>query len=408
MRRWVAFLLMCCLLLSGCAAPDTYLTPPSGEGSVLLRSPTAGNPSDRPLQEPSDEFAAGQMGFSLKLFQQVAGKSKGKNMLISPLSVSPALAMTANGAAGKTADEMQKVLGASSMSQLNEDLSGYLGGLSADELKAANSIWIREGKEVQADFLQTNETYYDAAIYRAPFTDTTVRDINRWVDEKTDGMIPEILDRIGGDTVMYLINALAFDAKWKEEYHYTLPGTFKSYGGEAQKAEMLPSSENCYLEDANAQGILRDYKGGEYRFAALLPNEGVNVYDYVKGLTAEGLQGMLQAPKKGMAQVMLPKFSYEYEIKLNDSLKAMGMPTAFGGGADFSKMADGLFISEVRHKTFIELTEIGTRAGAVTSVAMNESAPMIERFITFDRPFVYMIIDAEYNLPVFMGIVTSL
>lgn len=403
MKRLMAVLCVLCLLLAGCAGQRSE-QPAAPAGSELTEDLT---PNAVETAEVGERFVQAQMSFALKLFQQTAQDSAAKNLLISPLSVAPALAMTANGAAGKTQEEMLAVLGGLSMEELNSQLSSYLRGLSGEELKIANSVWIREGLTVKQSFLQTNLDHYNAQIYQAPFDASTVQEINSWVDENTDGMIPKLLERIDGSTVMYLLNALAFDAEWKEPYYSTRSRTFTAYDGAEQVAEMMFSEESQYLEDENAVGLIRDYKGGAYRFAALMPNEGVDLYDYVQALTAEGLLKTLQAPKREPVEAGLPKFSYEYESKLNDTLKAMGMPTAFDSDADFSGIAEGLFISEVRHKTLIEVTEFGTRAAAVTSVAMDESAPVIEKTVILDRPFVYFIVDAENDLPVFMGIVAS-
>ncbi len=161
-----------------------------------------------------------------------------------------------------------------------------------------------------------------------------------------------------------------------------------------------------------AKGFVKNYAGGKYSFAALLPNEGVSIDDYVASLTGEGLVTTLKNAQDAGVQAQLPKFTYEYKIKMNDALAALGMPTAFTSGADFTKMsnlpAGKLVIGEVVHKTYIEVTEIGTRAGAVTEVGMElTSMPMFDRIITLDRPFVYVIVDNATNLPIFIGTVLS-
>ncbi len=367
-----------------------------------------------------DAFAQSQMRLAVELFQSSVLESKDENVLISPLSIQLALAMTANGADGNTKAEMEALLGDEiSLEDLNEYLYSYVNNLPSAEkykLQIANSIWLRddEGRlQVEKDFLQKNADYYGAQAYKSAFDDQTLKDINNWVKDHTDGMIDSILDQIDEDAVMYLINALVFDAEWQHVYDKSdvYKGKFTNIGGTEKHVDMMHSEETVYLQDENAIGFMKPYSGSKYNFAVLLPNEGVDIYEYIAGLTGEELMETLSTPQLGMVMATLPKFSYEYELTMNDVLKELGMPSAFiGDTADFSKMAHSsrgnIYIGDVLHKTFISVDELGTKAGAVTKVQMNdESAPMSEWVVTLNRPFVYMIIDNETNLPVFIGTV---
>ena len=367
-----------------------------------------------------DAFTQSQMRLAVELFQSSVLESKDENVLISPLSIQLALAMTANGADGDTKAEMEALLGGEiSLEDLNEYLYSYVNNLPSAEkykLQIANSIWFRddEGRlQVEKDFLQKNANYYGAQAYKAVFDDQTLKDINNWVKDHTDGMIDSILDQIDEDAVMYLINALVFDAEWQHVYDKSdvYKGKFTNIGGTEKQVDMMHSEETVYLQDENAIGFMKPYSGSKYNFAVLLPNEGVDIYEYIAGLTGESLMETLSTPQLGMVMATLPKFSYEYELTMNDVLKELGMPSAFSGDtADFSKMAHSsrgnIYIGDVLHKTFISVDELGTKAGAVTKVQMNdESAPMSEWVVTLNRPFVYMIIDNETNLPVFIGTV---
>ena len=178
---------------------------------------------------------------------------------------------------------------------------------------------------------------------------------------------------------------------------------------------MMTSEERLYLCDENSTGFIKNYSGGKYSFAALLPNEGIDIYEYIQGLTGERLQNTFDGAQASAVKATMPKFSYEYESSLNDALKKLGMNSAFDESkADFSKMGKSsngnIFISEVKHKTFICVDERGTKAGAVTSVAMDNGAadPMSMHSVKLDRPFVYMIIDNDTNLPLFIGAVTDI
>lgn len=373
-----------------------------------------------PGKAADDAFAQSQMRLAVDLFQSSVLESKDENVLISPLSIQLALAMTANGADGNTKAEMEALLGGEiSLEDLNEYLYSYVNNLPSAEkykLQIANSIWFRddEGRlQVENGFLQKNADYYGAQAYKAVFDDQTLKDINNWVKDHTDGMIDSILDQIDEDAVMYLINALVFDAEWQHVYDKSdvYKGKFTNIGGTEKQVDMMHSEETVYLQDENAIGFMKPYSGSKYNFAVLLPNEGVDIYEYIAGLTGESLMETLSTPQLGMVMATLPKFSYEYELTMNDVLKELGMPSAFSGDtADFSKMAHSsrgnIYIGDVLHKTFISVDELGTKAGAVTKVQMNdESAPMSEWVVTLNRPFVYMIIDNETNLPVFIGTV---
>ena len=367
-----------------------------------------------------DAFAQSQMRLAVDLFQASVLESKDENVLISPLSIQLALAMTANGADGDTKAEMEALLGGEiSLENLNEYLCSYVNNLPSAEkykLQIANSIWFRDNEgrlQVEKDFLQKNADYYGAQAYKAAFDDQTMKDINNWVKDHTDGMIDSILDQIDEDAVMYLINALVFDAEWQHVYDKSdvYKGKFTNIDGAEKQVDMMHSEETVYLQDENATGFMKPYSGSKYNFAVLLPNEGVDIYEYIAGLTGEKLMETLSTPQLGMVMATLPKFSYEYELTMNDVLKELGMPSAFSGDtADFSKMAHSsrgnIYIGDVLHKTFISVDELGTKAGAVTKVQMNdECAVMSEWVVTLNRPFIYMIIDNDTNLPVFIGTV---
>lgn len=352
--------------------------------------------------------------FGVRLMQQtMKSAEKDENVLISPLSVLLALYMTANGADGQTKDQMMQVLG----DDLNDYLKVYQESLPQGvncKLNIANGIWFKdvESLQVQEDFLKTNHDYFNAALYKAPFNDTTCKEINNWVKENTDGMIDGILDEIDPDAVLYLINALSFDAKWSRpynEYSVRYDCIFTKENGTEQKTTLMYSGEHVYLEDENATGFIKYYKENKYAFVAMLPKEGVTVANYMEWLTAEKLQETLANSKRTSVNAAIPKFETEYDILLNDVLIQMGMQDAFSAAnADFTKMAasdrGNIFINRVLHKTFISVDEIGTKAGAVTAVEMtDESAPMEMYNVYLNRPFVYLLIDCETNQPFFIG-----
>ena len=271
--------------------------------------------------------------FSIRLLQ--ASVKEGNNTLISPLSVLCALSMTANGADGKTREEMENALGMT-VEELNSYLYSYINSLPQSEkckLSIANSIWFTSDERfiVNRDFLQLNADYYGASIYKAPFDKSTVRDINNWVDDKTNGMIPEILDEIPKEAVMYLVNALAFEAEWMKPYnkHQVVEGEFTLEDGSKQNVDYMYSNENRFIETGNSTGFIKYYNCNKYAFAALLPNDGVSVSELVASLDGKELNNLLSDNKYCAVKTKMPKFETEYSAEMSDTLKSMGMNLAF-------------------------------------------------------------------------------
>ena len=407
MKRFVALFLVFVMVLSltGCSqvsANDLMKNVPAKAVDVL------------PDMVAGSAAAA---DFGVRLFQ--TSMEEGKNTLISPLSVLYALAMTTNGADGNTLAQMEQVLGMD-CNNLNSFMLAYLDLLPESEkykMSLANSIWFKDDPNfiVEQRFLQTNADYYGADAYKAAFDEDTRNDINNWVKEHTDGMIPEILDEIPDEAIMYLVNALAFEAEWADVYekHQIWEGRFTMEDGTRQDVDMMHSQEYTYLEDNLGTGFMKFYKDRRYAFVAMLPNEGITVSQYADSLTGEHLRSLLNNPQDITVYASMPKFETEYDIEMSEVLQEMGMTNAFDWKvADFSRLGtynvDGMniCINRVLHKTYISVTEQGTKAGAATAVEMvAEGAAEIQEYreVVLDRPFVYMLIDCESNLPFFIG-----
>jgi len=367
-----------------------------------------------------DDLSGGSAGvtdFAIRLFKET--NENGKNTLISPLSVLCALAMTANGAEGETREQMEAVFGMS-VEELNLYLYSYINSLPQGEkykLSVANSIWFKDDPRftVNQGLLQANADYYGAEIYKSPFNNQTLNDINNWVKNETHNMIPKIIDEIPEEALMYLINALAFEAEWTKIYEddQVHDRTFTKEDGTEQDVELMYSTEGKYLEDRNATGFIKYYSGRKYAFVALLPNEGVTVSEYVSSLDGSSLAAMLANAESRTVETAIPKFESEYTVEMSEILEAMGMPSAFDDKrAEFDGIGEWsegpIYISEVLHKTYIQVGERGTKAGAVTSVGLDGATsadPSEIKRVYLDRPFVYMVIDCETNTPFFIGIV---
>ena len=422
LKRIASVSLISGLTLSLCACNSNSVPSPASQNNLT-------NPIHAEAisgQAADDAFIASTADFSIELFRQsVQNGAVGKNILISPESVLSALAMTANGAGGTTRSDMESVLcNGMTMEEFNPYMYTYNNKLTESEdvtFHLANSVWIKDNEEeitVHEDFLQTDKNYYNADAFLAAFDGETVTDINNWVNTNTNGMIPTLLNEIPEGTVMYLINALAFEGTWEtpyEENQINEEGTFTNCNGTEETVPMLNSTEGTYLTGDHATGFIKYYEGGEFAFLALLPEEGMTAEECVNTLTAEEYLSLYNNREYRDVIVRIPEFSYEYSTELKEPLSNMGMAGAFSPSADFTNMADTntgeLFISRVLHKTYIELDRAGTKAAAVTAVEIKNEACAIDTeeppTVFLDRPFVYAIIDTESGLPVFMGIVNT-
>ena len=406
MKRVFTLILVACLLLTlvGCQKEETVRS-----GENLMEGIQGKKPDTVELQEARPAVT----DFAVRLFQ--ANVQPGENVLISPLSVLYALSMTANGADGETLAQMETVLGLPSET-LNTWMYTYLRQFSKDDgLYLANAIWVKDDPAltVQTDFLQTNADYYDTDVYKAPFNRATCQDMNHWVEINTNGMIQDALDEISNEAVMYLLNTQAFDAKWEEKYKekQLRDWTFTTESGEEQLVQMMLSEEAWYLEDAYATGFMKPYKGGKFAFVALLPNADTTVEEYIDNLSAQQLKQMLSQPQEITVNAGIPEFEVTYDAPMGEALCEMGMTDAFDMfDADFSRMATNdtwnIYIRRLLHKTCISVTAQGTKAAAETTVEMvapSAPPPGLEEFVILDRPFLYLIIDCENQIPIFIG-----
>lgn len=418
-----------CPVLAGCASDEPQETRPVTEPDydpmkgVEIEYLTARefNPS-REAGKVSDEFRKAAADFALKLLNESRSEYEGDALLVSPLSALLALAMTANGAEGETLAEMEKVLGGGmSIEELNEQLFNYSASLSStDDAKfnLANAVWVTSSPtfSINRNFVSAIENTYNADIIAADLP-SAIPAINNWAKEETFGMIPSILKEgdLDKDTIMVLLNALAFDALWQQQPSDSacFDGDFKGVDEKVQTAKFMWAEANGYIEGKNEVGIVKNYKGGKYAFVALLP-EG-NVYDYAASLKGEDFLKLYDKRETEDVEisVKMPHFSFDCSIEMKKVLEKMGMPIAFDSSrADFDAMGHSelgnIYIDRVIQKTHIDLDNSGTRAAAVTAVIMEPecAAPGNIKYyrVELDRPFVYAIVDTEAGLPIFIGV----
>ncbi len=383
-----------------------------------VTAPNSGN-QNPPVTQVEKQVESANNSFAASLFSQVGSQEQGKNFFISPLSVSMALAMTLNGANGQTYSDMQKTLGLSGLS--NDEINQSYQSLMTmfDNLdpsvtfNIANSIWYRNTFQVLSSFIAVDSTYFSSEVRSLNFNDPSAADIiNSWVSSKTNGKIPTIIDPpIDATVMMYLINALYFNGTWKYTFDTanTKPYPFYLSDGSKESDSMMVVHDTLnYYSDGDFQVVELPYGNGEYSMLVLLPTTSSSA-----SLAANFSQTELNSITGGLArrdvQLTLPKFKVEYSTKLRDILSQMGMGSAFSGSADFTKInpAGGLHISDVLHKTYIDVNEKGTEAAAVTVVIVattvvdsTHGGPLM---FDVNRPFLFLIKENHNNTIMFMG-----
>ncbi|HCC70482.1 MAG TPA: proteinase inhibitor I4 serpin [Bacteroidales bacterium] len=368
------------------------------------------------LREKSAQIIEADQAFAFELFREVIAHSDEDNIMISPLSVSYALGMTYNGAAGTTLDAFNNVLhfGDLTRDEVNKsykDLMNQLVHLDEEvEFSIANSIWYRMGYYVLEDFITTNQEYFDAMVSDLDFSDPGAVDIiNNWIEEKTNDKIQDMLDYIPGDAVMYLINAIYFNARWKYQFDPddTQSGSFYLEDGNTHQADFMKiNGDFRYTSNNYFAAVELPYGDSTFSMVVVLPYPGTSPDDLTETMDVTTWNEWFSHSEMANVQVEMPKFKYGFKDLLNDPLINLGLGIAFSGGADFTLInPDGnIFISRVIHQTFIDVQEEGTEAAAATIVELRETAgppqPVVFRA---DKPFLYLIKENSTGAIMFMG-----
>ena len=362
---------------------------------------------DTPVDMP-DRAAESAADFSLELACNML--QEGSNGMVSPLSAMFALTMAADGAQGDTLKEMEDAL-KMPIDELNQVMVRYR---SDDVLQIANSIWLNKEFDMglSEEYADTIEKYAHAELFEEIFDDKACAKLNDWCSEHTKGMIPKMLKEFHREWRSLLVNAICFDADWEEPYkeHQIREDIFYGTKGEEQ-VEFMQSILDGYISDDHMTGFCKDYNGGRYYFAAMLPETGMSPEEYLRTADAGALMKLVENAG-GDVYAILPKFEMSGEYELIDALKAMGVKKAFDPGADFTKMTDReaeLYITDVLQKTYIKVDETGTEASAVTVVIEDENCMEMEPMpeVILDRPFAYMIFDRETEMPLFIGVMNN-
>jgi len=371
------------------------------------------------LSEKAAQLIEADNKFGLELFQKVvAYEDEAENVMVSPLSVSLALAMTYNGANGETKTAMEETLKLNGLTtdEINQSYESLVNALkSLDEkvlLEIANAIFYREGLEVLDDFISVNQDYYDAEVSPLDFNDPGAVDvINGWVADNTNDKIKTIINHISGDQALFLLNAIYFKGIWTTEFDPEHTGSFPFYkedGSEKMVQMMCHTETHDYYSNEIFQAARLSYGIGNYNMCVFLPGEGKSASDIIALLNQENWEAWIDGfQETENVDIRMPKFNFEYEIKLNDVLSDMGMAIAFGAGADFTGInpAGDLYIEYVKHKTFVDVNEEGTEAAAVTVVSMLNSAVDPQNVVPFyvNKPFLFTITEKDTGAILFIG-----
>lgn len=408
-NRWYFFAVFCAVsLLTACDSavtnpddnPYEEFVPTGGSGAIQLRSALL------PQANRDNEFA-------LKLFKNMASGSNDSNIVVSPLSISIALGMAWNGATDETKAEMSSLLAMTNtpdsiVNQYYEVMQKSLPVVdSATTVNIANSLWYTDRFSVRPSYLQLNQKYFDANIRSIDFMQPWAKDtINAWVDAKTNHLIPSIVEETRSQ-VMFLINAVYFKGAWAIPFDpkQTYSGTFaKQTGGSANVKMMALTDTVRYTETNDAQWLDMAYGNGAYSMTLVLPKPGFSTNSVLSSLTVSTWNTAIESLALRKVGISMPRFKVECTFGLKETLKSLGMKKAFTEYAEFSGISEeSLAISDVKHKTYVEVTEKGTTAAAVTVIGMFTTSMPDYPFFTANKPFLFFIRENGSKTILFAG-----
>lgn len=352
--------------------------------------------------------------FAFELMKQTLANTDESNVFISPLSVSIALGMTWNGAIGETKTEMEKALKMSGMTvnEINEYYKLMQSTLPSidpkTKLSIANSIWYRDTFKANPDFLKTNIDYFNAEVSPLDFNrPDAVNIINKWCSDNTNGLIEKVLDKITNDQVMFLINAVYFKGIWVKQFKKSDTGEadFTNEQNQKVKVNMMNITETfAYSEDDFAQYLEMPYGNSAFSMTVILPKSKPAETDFSE-LTTERFNAAIDKMANEKVIVMLPRFKVENKFQLKPMLESMGMLKAFTPSAEFDGISieKPLYIGFVQHDTYVEVTEEGTEAAAVTTVGMEVTSLPSHPYFIANKPFAFVIQEKSSDIILFMG-----
>ncbi len=372
-----------------------------------------------PINLTQDQVALIESGnsFAFDIFMKIlGGAGENENVMISPLSISYALSMTLNGADGATRDSMLKALRMNGITpdEINDSYKNLTGALlSVDKrvlISIANSVWVEKNFTVKKSFTDILTNYYDAESRSFDINDAAAPDkINVWIEDKTNGLIKEMIDKLEDNTVMLLINAIYFKGKWKSQFDKskTVEMPFFKSGGNQVDVPMMKQKNDFRVHEGDGFVVAEfPYGQGNFVMDIIIPNDQSGFNNTLAMISDENYTSWINQMNKRETDLSFPRFKYGFRKKLKDTLTDMGMGIAFNDGADFSNINDmyDLLINDVAHQSFIETNEEGTEAAAATVVEIGlTSAPPTPLVLKLDHPFIYIIRETTTNTIIFMG-----
>ena len=397
----------------------SFISMTSCERTVDNTPPGDPVPIELTLKQKQVVESANQFAFDLFL-PVLTGEKGSENMMISPFSVTSALSMTLNGAAGETFNAMRHALryDGKPIEEINETYQKLMKDMVPVDprvtLEIANSVWVEKKLTVKKPFIDALKIWYLAEAKSINVADPGAVDmVNGWIEDKTHDKIQKMLESLDPDLAMLLINAVYFKGKWRHQFDKdnTSDKPFFITTDSPVQVPMMFQHESLAVTYANNSTLVElPYGQGNFSMVVMLPDESFSTADVAIAITPENWSTWMTGLKQGITDVnlSLPRFKYEYKRTLNDDLTALGMGIAFTGGADFGNISDeDLQISRVLHQTFIETNEEGSEAAAATVVEIvRTSMPMITT-VNINRPFLYFIRETTTGTIVFMGQVTD-
>jgi len=375
-------------------------------------------PSEITMTEKSADIIAADNQFGFELFQKVnASLDEPKNTMISPMSVSLALAMVYNGTDGDTKKQMEDMLHKSGMTpdEINENYKELVAALSSHdpkvELAISNAIFYKNTFPVKNEFITTNQNYYNAEVAGLDFSQTTetLNKVNGWVNTNTKGKIEKILDKVRDKDIMYLLNAIYFNGEWQYRFNSkkttNMPFT-KEDNQVVQAPTMTIENKFNYFSNQTFQMLEIPYGSGKYSMLVFLPTSGKTTNDVISMLNPGNMTDWLSRMTELNRKLYLPKFEFKFDQSLVDVLKALGMTDAFSDvKANLTGISDAaqLSISEVMHKSYIKVDERGTEAAAVTEVTIIYTSTGQDNSFRVDHPFVFAIREKDTKAILFIG-----
>ena len=350
-----------------------------------------------------------ELGFSLNFFKKAVTLSdKDANITVSPYSAGVALSMLMQGADGETKMELNNALKGCVLTNENIDQGKEI------VVKTANSVWVDDDFSVRNSYVDRLAKEYDAQATSLSFADpATVHAINNWCSEHTEGLIEGIVDKLTPQMKMVLANALYFKAEWMKTFNASMTRDAVFHGSKRDSDVPFMSKKDSYMyaEYYGNQLIELPYAGGKYSMYILLPSKNLDLDDVLSYLNESSVKEVIGMMDIQQVSLKLPKFKLETEMSLVNTLQHMGVRSAFTSAADLSGISRGpLAVSDILHKTVVEVDENGTEAAAVTAVmvALTSARPSQPKVMEVNRPFIYMIADMEAGRVLFSGRVMNI